>query len=563
MRIVHVSTYDINGGAARAAYRLHAGLGRIGEDSWMVVGHKTSTDERVLGVAPANAAEEYAGEVLLSTVIQGFYLDSNRTDVSDTLFSLPYPGCDLTALPPVQTADIINLHWVARYQSPLTLRRLFAAGKPVVWTLHDQGAFTGGCCYSAGCERYRQDCVACPQLADDPLNLPAATLKDKAEMFAGANLTIVAPSRWLAACAMRSRLFKGLRVEVIPSSLDTDVFSPLPKAEAKHSLGLDAQIVTLLFVAELGNKRRKGFHELADAIQHCLVEPAFRSLADSDGIRAICLGRPNDEIASLGIPATSLGYLTSEDEISRAYSAADIFVLPSLEDNLPNTLLEAMSCGTPVVAFAVGGVPDVVADGVTGLLAPPGDTRQLSRAMLSLALDPGRREMMGHKCRTVMIEEYALPIQARRYVELYRELYQKQVEPTPATPIEGDMPVQLETAVGPHFQQIYDAVLFKALKEYAPTRERDYEDVKHRHTEQLQQQREALQRLRQQLQQRDEDFKQKNEQLKQKDHSLEQLAAQNRELTLQLNRLRDSWSWKITAPFRKAADVVTKRNRAG
>jgi glycosyltransferase involved in cell wall biosynthesis len=469
----------------------------------------------------------------------------------------------------VQTADIINLHWVARYQSPLTLRRLFALGKPVVWTLHDQGAFTGGCCYSAGCEGYRQDCTPCPQLADDPFGLPAAILKDKAELFAGANLTIVAPSRWLATCAARSMLFKGLKVEVIPSSLDTDAFSPLPKAEAKQSLGLDAQVVTLLFVAEFGNKRRKGFRELTAAVQHCLAEPAFRSLADNEGIRALCLGRPSDEIASLGIPAMSLGYLTSEDEIRQAYSAADIFVLPSLEDNLPNTLLEAMSCGTPAAAFAVGGVPDVIGDGVTGLLAPPGDTRQLSRAILSLALDPRRREMMGHKCRAMMIEEYALVIQARRYVELYREMHQKQAKPTPAVPVEGDAPVRLETAVGPHFQQIYDAVLFKALKEYAPAKERGHHPGT-KHMEQLQQQRRALQHLRQQLQQRDEDFKQKNEQLrqkdeqlKQKDHSLGQLAAQNRELTLQLNQLRDSWSWKITAPFRKAADVVTKRNRAG
>jgi glycosyltransferase involved in cell wall biosynthesis len=567
MKIVQINTNDIRGGAARAAYRLHRGLLQIGEDCRMLVKRKDSTDDSVFVVTPKNSAEKFDQEFFLSAAIQGHYINSHRTDISNTIFSLPYPGYDLSVLPLVQAADIVNLHWVAYYQSPLTLHKLFALGKPVVWTLHDQWAFTGGCHYAAGCEKYRQDCVACPQLADDPFDLPAAVLRDKIEFFRGSNLTIATPSRWLAACARESRLFKDLRVEVIPYSLDTDVFSPLPKAEAKEGLGLAAEIVTLLFVAHVGNEKRKGFQELMAAIQYCLAEPEFQSLVKSNKIRILCIGHPNDGLEAVGIPVVSLGYLDSDQGIRAAYSAADLFILPSLEDNLPNTMLESMSCGTPVVAFDVGGIPDVVVDGVTGRLAPVGDVRKLAEAILSLVFNPERREEMGQNCRKVMVEGYSLAVQAQRYLELYRELHQEhklsaQVAPQDSAaeleqtevPVAASavkaLPVYLETAVGPHFQDISDQVLFKALKEFAPARERAYQAAR----EQLKQQGQQLKRQEERLQRQGERLQRQGEQL-------EHLTAENRNLNLQLSQLQSSWSWKITAPLRKVGEGLRRLKR--
>ena len=565
MKIVQVSTNDVRGGAARAAYRLHQGLLQIGEDCRMLVRRKASTDDSVFCVTATNSAEKFDEELFLGTAIQGHYINSHRTDISDTIFSLPYLGYDLSDLPLIRAADVVNLHWVAHhYQSLLSLQKLFALGKPVVWTLHDQWAFTGGCHYAAGCKKYRQDCAACPQLADDPFDLPAAILKDKLELFKGANLTIVTPSQWLAVCARESRLFKDLRVEVIPNSLETDVFSPLPKAEAKESVGLAAEIVTLLFVAHVGNEKRKGFQELIAAIQYCLAEPEFQSLVKDDRIRILCFGHPSDELEAVGIPVISLGYLDSDEEIRTAYAAADLFILPSLEDNLPNTMLESMSCGTPVVAFDVGGIPDVIVNGVTGQLAPVGDVRQLGQAVLSLVFDPDQREEMGQNCRKAMVEGYSLNIQAQRYLELYQELHQEyklsvQIAPEDSTaelertevpvaaPAVEALPVYLETAVGPHFQDISDQVLFKALKEFAPARERAYQTA-----------REQLKRQGQQLKRQEERLQRQEERLQRQEERLQHLAAQNRNLSLQLSQLQNSWSWKITGPLRKVGRVLTR-----
>ena len=482
MKILQISTYDIRGGAARAAYRLHQGLHEIGQDCRMLVRHKDLRDDAVFCVAPEDLEEKDDQEFLLDVVVQGQYINAHRTDMSNTIFSLPYSGLDLSTLPMIKAADIINLHWVARYQSLLTLNRLFSLGKPVVWTLHDQWAFTGGCHYAAGCRKYRTDCMECPQLNDDPFNLPAAILRDKQELFKNADLTIVTPSRWMAECARKSRLFKDLRVEVIPNSLEIDLYTPVPKAEAKGKMGLESDVVTLLFGGEDGNEKRKGFKALVAAIQYCLKDEKFQSLLEDEKLRLICFGHPNDQIGSFGVPVQSLGYLDSDEKISDAYSGADIFVLPSLEDNLPNTILEAMSCGTPVVAFDTGGIPEMVENGVTGQIVPLGDSVKMGEALLSLIFGPDERKAMGKECRKRIEERYVLNMQARAYLELYEELVKvngKARQVPPAVPGEevwetapeagrAEMSsVRLETGIGPHFSEIYDKVTFRALKDFA------------------------------------------------------------------------------------------------
>ncbi|NIN67297.1 MAG: glycosyltransferase [Anaerolineae bacterium] len=493
MRILQVSTSDISGGAAKSAHRLHRGLLQLGYECRMLVRHKLSTDDSVFAVNPVNLEETFDEELLLGTVVQDHYINSHRTDVSNTLFSLPYPGYDLSTLPLVQAADVINLHWVAYYQSPITLHRLLNLGKPVVWTLHDHWPFTGGCHVATGCDNYREDCRACPQLADDPLDLPKAVLGDKLALLPGENLTIVAPSRWLATRASGSRLFKDRHVQVIPNSVETDLYRPLPKAQARESLGLPAESIVLLFGATDVREKLKGFRELQDATQYCLTHPEFDRLVESEKIRLLCFGHGSDELKVGRIPVASLGYVTSDERMASTYAAADIFVLPSLEDNLPNTMLEAMSCGVPVVAFDAGGIPEVIVNGATGQLAPVDDVRRLGEAMLSLIFDPSRREAMGENCRKTMLEGYTLDAQALRYRELYGDL-QKHRQPRARrtswdSAIEQDqqqtvgeasaadtLPVRLEAGLGPRFEGIYEHVLSKALREFASAREKAYQE---------------------------------------------------------------------------------------
>jgi len=479
MKILQVSTYDISGGAARAAYRLQKGLREMGHDSRMLVRHKNTKSVYVHSVSVETGIEEARGGFFLENVIQQHYITRHRTERSNTLFSFPYPGYDIARIPALNEADVINLHWIAQYQSPATLRNLSSLGKPVVWTLHDQWAFTGGCHYSAGCENYQADCTRCPQVTEDLWSLPEAVLKDKLDFFKGISFTLVTPSRWMADCIRKSRLFRAQRVEVIPNSLETDIFAPLPKETAKESFGLEKDTLTILFGGEDTNERRKGFLELVSAVEYLTQKDELKSLLEIEKVCVLCFGRPSEAVQSLSIPFVSLGHLGSDLEIRNAYCAADVFVLPSLEDNLPNTVLEAMSCGTPVVGFEIGGMPDMVENGVTGQLVPPGDAAQLGEAMYSLLLDSTRRQSMGEECRRRVESEYPLSVQARRYSALYEDVISgNKTKPSITVPEKCNTkldafvdnflaPVALETTVGSHFERIYDDILFDALKESA------------------------------------------------------------------------------------------------
>ncbi|MDX2212961.1 MAG: glycosyltransferase [Oculatellaceae cyanobacterium bins.114] len=423
LKIIQANTVDFGGGAARAAYRLHKGLNKIGHQSLMLVNNKQSFDDTVSAVKPIHRDGDSNRKLI--SILQKNYIDSNRTPISNTLFSFPYPGFNLSQLDELLEADVINLHWVTQFQSPLTIKQLIGLQKPIVWTLHDMWAFTGGCHYTAGCTKYTSDCIDCPQLKEDPHNLAAAILADKIASLADAHLTIVTPSHWLAECAKQSQLFKHQRIEVIPNSLETDVFVPVDKAKARELLRLEANIFTLLIGADNGNERRKGFMDLLNALRLCLKSNQFQNMAQQNKVQLLCFGLPNEELKSLNIPLKSFGRVDSDEILKLIYSAADIFVLPSLEDNLPNTMLEAMSCGTPVVAYDVGGIPDLVKEGVTGRLVRLEDTSHLAEVILECSSSPGDLQKMGKQCRQLIEAEYGLESQAKRYLELYQDLLGK------------------------------------------------------------------------------------------------------------------------------------------
>ncbi|GBE92791.1 glycosyltransferase family 4 protein [Nostoc cycadae] len=420
MKIAHVNTYDIQGGAARGAYRLHQGLRRLGQDSLMLVKHKHSTDPTVHSIPNLNInnINEYQFEA-----IQNSYINRNRTTVSNTLFSFPYPGIDISKHQEILNADIINLHWIAYFQSSLTLKKVFSLSKPVVWKFPDMWPFTGGCHYSAGCDKYKKDCVKCPQLTDDTYNLPAILLKDKLELWSDSNLTIVTPSHWMAENIKQSTLFKNNRIEVIPNSLDTNAFFPLSKAEAKNIIGVNQNDFIILFGAHTCYEKRKGFAELLTALHHCLDNNYFYKLVSENKIKLVCFGYPPAEaMESIPIPLLTVGFTDSDQKLQEVYSAADIFIQPALEENFGFTTIESMSCSTPVIGFDVGVVPDVVKDGITGKIIPVGDTHKMAEAIIECVLSPQHCKLMGENSRKLVEEEYPLTVQAKRYIELYEDL---------------------------------------------------------------------------------------------------------------------------------------------
>ncbi len=417
MRIVHLSSSDIVGGAARAAFRLHKALLKAGDDSLMLVASKSSTAGSVWEMAPLKDDRS-----LWAYLLQTHYIDRNRTELSNTYFSLGWPGLDLAAHPLIASADVLHLHWVANFLAPCSIARLQRLGKPVVWTLHDQRAFTGGCHYSAGCDGFTTYCEQCPQLAADRCQLPATNLADQKRLWRPQELTIIALSRWMAQCVARSAVLQRSRVEIIPNSIETDVFVRLNKARARERLGWPPDAFCLLFGADYAAEKRKGFRELLEALKLCQADEAFARDARERKVQLACFGHPSPELEQCGIPLKSLGYVTTDAELVRAYAAANLFVLPSLEDNLPNTILEAMSCGTAVAAFDCGGVPDMVSDPATGRLAPTGDVRALSRILLDLSRKPEELDKMGRTARKVVEDKFTAELQTRRIRALYKEL---------------------------------------------------------------------------------------------------------------------------------------------
>jgi glycosyltransferase involved in cell wall biosynthesis len=419
LNICLVNTNDITGGAAKAAYRLHKGLQLRNINSAMVVRNKKSTDAGIFALDTLSDAD--SAEQKVFSAMQKHLINNNRTDVSDTIFSLPYPGCDLSGIDVVRKSDIINLHWINYFQSVESIAALLSLGKPVVWTLHDQWAFTGGCHYSAGCQKYTQHCEQCPQLLDNSTRLTELVLKNKLNYF-DSSLVIVSPSSWLAKCARKSTLFKNCRVDVIPNGLDIDIFKPTAKVKAKRDLGINPEATTMLFGAISHTKKRKGFQQLCEAIDFCRRNEKFAELIRTGKVRMITFGAADSSMRQVGIPAFSLGYIDSDKRLALVYSAADFLVLPSLEENLPNIMVECLSCGTPVIAFETGGIPEAVRHGQTGYLAAAFNTDEMGRYILNLIFRPEIRKRMSVSARELAESNFSLQVQTDRYLKLFSDL---------------------------------------------------------------------------------------------------------------------------------------------
>lgn len=424
MNVLIINTFDIKGGAARAAYRLHKGLIRIGMNAFMLVKEKQSQDESVLQINPV-MEDDALKELKIVNAIRKNYIINNRTGISNTIFSLNYPGYELTGLEIVKKAEVINLHWVNKFQSVESIYSIIKLGKPIVWTIHDKNSFTGGCHYSAGCTLYKVDCKTCPQLADDPYHLPYYNLKNKIDLLGHKNITIVSPSKWLAKEAKESALFRYSTVVTIPNSIETDLYSPQNKEETKRILGIGEHTVTILTAISGWQPRRKGFAHFLSAMSYCSKDKKFRDFVNKNKLLLLCFDTPADEFAGLKIPFKSFGKVDCDKKLCDIYNASDIFVLPSLEDNLPNTMMEAMSCGIPVIAFNTGGIPDMIEDDLTGRLIPCGSDKKFAKAILDLIFNDGKRSMIGKKSRELIEKKYKLEDQAQKYAELFSRLLPK------------------------------------------------------------------------------------------------------------------------------------------
>ncbi|TBR58672.1 glycosyl transferase [Westiellopsis prolifica IICB1] len=412
MKILLLSTQDISGGAARASYRLHKGLQNIGINSQMLVQEKNSDDKTVLAPRIRMFQGLARSKLTFDTLPLKFYRQR-----SENIFSLQWLPDRVIPKIAAINPDIINLHWISG--AFVHIETLAKLKQPLVWTLHDMWAFTGGCHYSGDCERYIKSCGTCPQLGSNKdWDLSRWVWKRKTNAWKKLNLTIVTPSSWLARCARDSSLFQDLRVEVIPYGVDVQTYRPIERHIARKLLKLpqDKQLVLFGSLRATSDKR-KGFH---------LLQAALEELSKSgwkDRLEVVIFGASQPENPpDFGFQAHYVGTLNDDLSLAVVYSAADVFVLPSIEENLANTVMEAIACGTPSVAFNIGGMPDMIEHQKNGYLAQAYKVEDLAQGIAWVLENQERHRQLSYFAREKVLQEFTLEIQADHYKSLFQEI---------------------------------------------------------------------------------------------------------------------------------------------
>lgn len=413
MKILHASTHENLGGAAVAAGRLHLGLLAAGVDSRMAVAVRQNDTPNTAPVGGKFARRVMRPLVMRLERALPAFLHAKPEYPAHTSFSLQ-PSLQHRRINAIDR-DILHLHWLGEsFVPPWALGRLRG---PAVWTIHDTWPFTGGCHYTlSGCERYLDRCGRCPELCSArEHDLSRWHWRLKRGAIKRLRPVIVSPSEEYARKATRSGLLADCRIERIPNCIDASLFRPINKSVARQILRLPEMEPLVMLGAISVTERHKGMDLALSALQ--------RVAASMDGKSFACVNFGSGRLPeNLSFPVVSLGRLSDQIALALAYSAADIFVCPSREDNLPNTVLESLACGTPVVGFSVGGIPDMIEHGVNGYLAAPQDTKELAAGIATLLRDPELRRRMGAAGREKVEREFSFPVIARKHIALYEDI---------------------------------------------------------------------------------------------------------------------------------------------
>ncbi|MDM8553373.1 glycosyltransferase [Desulfococcaceae bacterium HSG7] len=418
MRIIHISSADNKGGGARSAYRLHASLRKQGVDSRMFVKSKYTQDDSVVAFEPKSSAIQriiFRLRRRWETGNVGYF------SANDTIYngfappSTPFGTAPLKQLP---EADIVSLNWVAGFWDYRNISHLPKRCKAVVWRLSDMNPFTGGCFYDNHCGRFIENCGKCPCLQSHKSNdlswRSVMMKKSIIEALPPNFFHIVAQSRWIEKQIKVSNVFKNQPVIRIPNGIDTQQLQPQDSREARIELGVHPDHAVVLFVAQFLSNPRKGGAYFVETLKHVAAKSTIP-------ITVLALGQ--DTLPPLSnVRIIQIKDVKDNAGLARCYSAADVYVITSLQDNLPNTVLESMACGTPVVGFEVGGVPDMVINGETGFLVPLKDTVALAQNILNIIQDNDLKTRFARKCRERIMKKFSLETQTQSYINLYERL---------------------------------------------------------------------------------------------------------------------------------------------
>ena len=416
MRVLLINTSERIGGAAVACSRLMDALKNNGIKAKMLVRDKQT--DQITVVQLDSSWRQVWRFVWERIVIWG----ANRFK-RNQLFAVDIAntGTDITSLPEFQQADVIHLHWINQGMLSIrNLERILNSGKPIVWTMHDMWPFTGICHYAGACDRYRTSCHSCPLLygGGGRHDLSARTFLKKRRLYAGHPITFVACSQWLQGLARQSALLCGQEVMQIPNAINTNLFRPHDRQEARRRCTLPQEMKLVLFGAVKITDPRKGVKYLIESCQ--ILAERHPELRQSLGI--VAFGNQSKQLeAALPFRVYPLDFVKDEHRLVDIYNAVDLYVTPSLEDNLPNTIMEAMACGTPCVGFQVGGIPEMIDHLHNGYVAHYRSADDLANGIWWALTDPGYDSLAAEACRKA-VTHYSERAIAKRFIDLYNHV---------------------------------------------------------------------------------------------------------------------------------------------
>jgi len=410
MKILIVNTHDIHGGAARAAYRLHKSLLTSGVNSQMLVQNKKSDDYTVLTTAKNKFQKGL--NLLRPTIDQlpvKLYKNRTKTPFSPSWVPFSRVVDKINEINP----DIVHLHWICG--GFVRIEDIAKIKAPIIWSLHDMWAFTGGCHYDGECGGYEKECGKCKVLKSEKQNdLSKKVFLRKKKAFSKKDMTIVGLSRWLSECAKKSALLEHKNHVNLPNPIDTSIFKPFEKQKARDLWNLPQDKKLILFGAMSATSDvRKGFKELTMALQN---------IKKNKDIELIVFGSNKPQNApDFGFKTHYFGQLFDDVSLVALYSAVDVMVVPSLQENLSNAIMESLACGTPAVAFNVGGNSDLIDHQINGYLAKPYDTSDLAKGIEWVLNNPNYEKLCENAGKKVL-KEFDSVVVAKKYIELYREV---------------------------------------------------------------------------------------------------------------------------------------------
>ena len=410
MRVLLVNTSERTGGAAVAANRLMKALNNNGVKAKMLVREKNST---TLTVVPLPKSPLLQWRFLWERIVVFFHLRFQRQHLFE--IDLANTGNDITSLREFKEADIIHLHWINQGMLSLKdIRKILRSGKPVVWTMHDIWPATAICHLTLGCRNFTTHCRNCRLLPGKGSNndLSAKVWARKQAMIDGENIYYVACSKWLESEAKSSKLLDGQKITSIPNPIDLHIYNKGNKTEARQRLGLPTDKKLILFASQRATNVNKGMGYLIEAC---------RQLQDIPNLGVIILGGHAEEVTSqLSIANFPLGYVNDEQRIVDVYNAADVFVLPSLSENLPNTIMEAMACGVPCVGFKVGGIPEEIDHKKNGYVAEYRSSEDLARGIRWILCEADYTMLSDNAVHKV-VQCYSQQSVAMKYLDVYHQ----------------------------------------------------------------------------------------------------------------------------------------------